>query len=104
MDSYIRHFKLYKYVFTSRIVMDVALEFPNEPEEVPTPEPESEKEPIDEALAEAQMPDDELEDIIRYLTTQGKATIYLFIRMRLTNDQNCAGHRAIFFVIYFHMI
>jgi hypothetical protein len=71
MDSYIRHFKLYKYVFTSRIVMDVALEFPNEPEEVPTPEPtpESEKEPIDEALAEAQMPDDELEEIIRYSTT-----------------------------------
>jgi len=69
MDSYIRHFKLYKYVFTSRIVMDVALEFPNEPEEVPTPEPESEKEPIDEALAEAQMPDDELEEIIRTAVT-----------------------------------
>ena len=32
MDNYMRHFKLYKYVFTPRIVMDLAFQYPNEPE------------------------------------------------------------------------
>ena len=73
--------------------MDVALEFPNEPEEVPTPEPESEKEPIDEALAEAQMPDDELEEIIRYSTTQ-RQTDHLRVHPN-TSKNRCILMRSI---------
>ena len=31
IDNYFRHFKLYKYVFTPRVVMDLAFQYPNEP-------------------------------------------------------------------------
>ena len=30
----LRHFKLYKYVFTPRIVMDLNFQYPNQPEPV----------------------------------------------------------------------
>jgi len=33
-ENYFRHFKLYKYVFTPRIVMDLNFQYPNQPEPV----------------------------------------------------------------------
>lgn len=65
-DTYFRHFKLYKYVFTPRIAMDLSFSYPNEPVKDESIEMSSTKsEEIVDAEDEQQISEAEIEEMIR---------------------------------------
>ena len=64
-DTYFRHFKLYKYVFTPRIAMDISFQDPNEEnvEETPLQIATKSEESIDDE-PEQTLSEGEIEQII----------------------------------------
>jgi hypothetical protein len=78
-QNYFRHFKLYKYVFTPRIVMDLQFQYPNQPdqidEQVQNVEDDSTQEQEEDSNKNDQINEIEIENVIKKVLNANLSTL-----------------------------
>ncbi|XP_072340252.1 cilia- and flagella-associated protein 119 isoform X2 [Scyliorhinus torazame] len=105
LDTYFRHFKLYKYVFTRQILLDLTISYPGIPDPQPDVEEEElvieqEEDPPEEMVASGELsppeqPDQELQQYIRTRLTEQVSELKTSLESQLREGEQRLNQRLL---------